>query len=204
MRVKLMMQTEGIIQLLTGFCHFSMRLSSFYGLVLSIFNESNFTLLTFCCCPKSSRNVYLHIFHCWMRQFWHNLVNEIEIILLLNCKWSFSRAKNEENVKLDLLFTVFWFFVTKLLFRLALPTASKRRRDGSLDLETGLEPKKSRNAPEPASNLTKSKSKSMMNIAGRPASSAALNSRFQKSSLKKLPADFYELQGWDSTWYKCT
>jgi len=60
--------------------------------------------------------------------------------------------------------------------RLALPAASKRRRDGSLDLETGLEPKKSRNAPEPASNLTKSKSKSMMNIAGRPAS-AALNSR---------------------------
>ena len=98
MRVKLMMQTEGIIQLLTGFCHFSMRLSSFCGLVLSIFNESNSTLLTFCCCPKSSRNVYLHIFHCWMWQFWHNLVNEIEIILLLNCKGSQSRAKNEENV----------------------------------------------------------------------------------------------------------
>ena len=78
--------------------------------------------------------------------------------------------------------------VTKFLFRLALPAASKRRRDGSLDLETGLEPKKSRNAPEPASNLTKSKSKSMMNIAGRPAS-AALNSRFQELPLKNLPAD---------------
>ena len=78
--------------------------------------------------------------------------------------------------------------VTEFLFRLALPAASKRRRDGSLDLETGLEPKKSRNAPEPASNLTKSKSKSMMNIAGRPAS-AALNSRFQELPLKNLPAD---------------
>ena len=78
--------------------------------------------------------------------------------------------------------------LTKLLFRLALPTptASKRRRDGSLDLETGLEPKKSRNAPEPASNLTKSKSKSMMNIAGKPAS-AAVNSRFQQLFLKIAP-----------------
>ena len=55
--------------------------------------------------------------------------------------------------------------------RIAMPTASKRRREGSMDLETGMESKKSRNgAPEPASNLAKSKSKSMMNIAGRPAS----------------------------------
>ena len=60
--------------------------------------------------------------------------------------------------------------------RLALPSASKRRREGSLDLETGLDPKKSRGAPEPASNLVKSKSKSMMNIAGRP---ATVNPRFE-------------------------
>ena len=62
--------------------------------------------------------------------------------------------------------------VTRILSRLA----SKRRREGSLDLETGLDPKKSRGAPEPASNLVKSKSKSMMNIAGRP---ATVNSRFE-------------------------
>ena len=62
--------------------------------------------------------------------------------------------------------------VTRILSRLT----SKRRREGSLDLETGLDPKKSRGAPEPASNLVKSKSKSMMNIAGRP---ATVNSRFE-------------------------
>ena len=67
--------------------------------------------------------------------------------------------------------------VTRILSRLA----SKRRREGSLDLETGLDPKKSRGAPEPASNLVKSKSKSMMNIAGRP---ATVNSRFEEFSLK--------------------
>ena len=103
------------------------------------------------------------------------------------------RAKKLKNM---VIWTRFQFLVlvTKFLFRLALPAASKRRRDGSLDLETGLEPKKSRNAPEPASNLTKSKSKSMMNIAGRPAS-AALNSRFQELPLKNLPADPFLLTG---------
>jgi len=45
---------------------------------------------------------------------------------------------------------------------------TKRPREGSLDLETGLEAKKSKTeAPAPASNLAKSKSKSMMNIAGQ-------------------------------------
>ena len=44
----------------------------------------------------------------------------------------------------------------------------KRPREGSLDLETGLEAKKSRieTLPVPGTNLTKSKSKSMMSIAG--------------------------------------
>lgn len=53
--------------------------------------------------------------------------------------------------------------------RLAPPgSLTKRPREGSLDLETGLDAKKSKTeAPDPASNLTKSKSKSMMNIAGR-------------------------------------
>ena len=45
---------------------------------------------------------------------------------------------------------------------------AKRPREGSLDLETGLDAKKSRldTLPVPGSNLTKSKSKSMMSIAG--------------------------------------
>ena len=73
-------------------------------------------------------------------------------------------------------FIIVLFFLTfdlRAVFfsRIAMPTASKRRREGSMDLETGMESKKSRNgAPEPASNLAKRKSKSMMNIAGRPAS----------------------------------
>ena len=52
--------------------------------------------------------------------------------------------------------------------RLAPPgSMSKRPREGSLDLETGLDAKKSRVDPKaPATNLTKSKSKSMMSIAG--------------------------------------
>ena len=84
-----------------------------------------------------------------------------------------------------------WLFmlVTRILSRLALPAASKRRREGSLDLETGLDPKKSRGAPEPASNLVKSKSKSMMNIAGRP---ATVNPRFE-SFLWKLPSDRFQI-----------
>ena len=45
---------------------------------------------------------------------------------------------------------------------------TKRPREGSMDLETGLEAKKSKTeAPAPATNLAKSKSKSMMNIAGQ-------------------------------------
>jgi len=54
--------------------------------------------------------------------------------------------------------------------RLAPPgSMSKRPREGSLDLETGLDAKKSRvdSKAGPATNLTKSKSKSMMSIAGR-------------------------------------
>ena len=55
--------------------------------------------------------------------------------------------------------------------RLGKPEAealSKRPRDGSLDLETGLDAKKSRmdTLNVPGTNLTKSKSKSMMSIAG--------------------------------------
>ena len=53
--------------------------------------------------------------------------------------------------------------------RLAPPgSMSKRPREGSLDLETGLDAKKSRvdSKAGPATNLTKSKSKSMMSIAG--------------------------------------
>ena len=47
-------------------------------------------------------------------------------------------------------------------------TLSKRPREGSLDLETGLDAKKSRTDALPVSgtNLTKAKSKSMMSIAG--------------------------------------
>jgi hypothetical protein len=46
-------------------------------------------------------------------------------------------------------------------------SGGKRRREGSIDLETGLDAKKTRTGVElPVSNLTKSKSKSMMNIAG--------------------------------------
>ena len=47
---------------------------------------------------------------------------------------------------------------------------SKRPREGSLDLETGLDAKKTRidtlHVPGNGTNLTKSKSKSMMSIAG--------------------------------------
>ena len=51
--------------------------------------------------------------------------------------------------------------------RLAQPgTQSKRPREGSLDLENGLTAKKSRSDTGPSTNLTKSKSKSMMSIAG--------------------------------------
>jgi len=51
--------------------------------------------------------------------------------------------------------------------RLAQPgTQSKRPREGSLDLESGLTAKKSRSDAGPSTNLTKSKSKSMMSIAG--------------------------------------
>lgn len=51
--------------------------------------------------------------------------------------------------------------------RLAQPgTNSKRPREGSLDLETGLNAKKSRPDTGTSTNLTKSKSKSMMSIAG--------------------------------------
>ena len=54
--------------------------------------------------------------------------------------------------------------------RLAPPgSLTKRPREGSLDLETGLDAKKSKmEAPgAPVTNLAKSKSKSMMSIAGR-------------------------------------
>ena len=45
---------------------------------------------------------------------------------------------------------------------------TKRPREGSVDLETGLATKKAKTETlVPASNLTKSKSKSMMNIAGQ-------------------------------------
>ncbi len=53
--------------------------------------------------------------------------------------------------------------------RLAQPgTLSKRPREGSLDLETGLNAKKARadTLTGPSTNLTKSKSKSMLSIAG--------------------------------------
>ena len=53
--------------------------------------------------------------------------------------------------------------------RLAQPgTLPKRPREGSLDLETGLDAKKSKldTRSVPSTNLTKSKSKSMMSIAG--------------------------------------
>ena len=48
-----------------------------------------------------------------------------------------------------------------------LPTQSKRPREGSLDLEAGLHAKKTRTdtSTGPSTNLTKSKSKSMMSIA---------------------------------------
>ena len=52
--------------------------------------------------------------------------------------------------------------------RLAVPgSLSKRPREGSMDLEAGMEAKKSKTetAEAPASNLSKSKSKSMMSIA---------------------------------------
>jgi len=55
--------------------------------------------------------------------------------------------------------------------RLAPPgSLSKRPREGSLDLETGLDAKKSKidSLSVPSTNLTKSKSKSMMSIAGKP------------------------------------
>ena len=54
--------------------------------------------------------------------------------------------------------------------RLAQPgSLSKRPREGSLDLETGLDAKKSKvdSLSVPTTNLTKSKSKSMMSIAGK-------------------------------------
>jgi len=44
---------------------------------------------------------------------------------------------------------------------------TKRPREGSVDLESGLEAKKVKTDTAPISNLTKSKSKSMMNIAGQ-------------------------------------
>ena len=53
--------------------------------------------------------------------------------------------------------------------RLAQPgSLSKRPREGSLDLESGLDAKKSKtdSLAVPSTNLTKSKSKSMMSIAG--------------------------------------
>ena len=54
--------------------------------------------------------------------------------------------------------------------RLAPPgSLSKRPREGSLDLETGLDAKKSKvdSLTVGSTNLTKTKSKSMMSIAGK-------------------------------------
>lgn len=52
--------------------------------------------------------------------------------------------------------------------RLAPPgSLTKRPREGSIDLETGLDAKKSKMEAPPVTNLAKTKSKSMMSIAGR-------------------------------------
>ena len=61
---------------------------------------------------------------------------------------------------------------------------TKRPREGSLDMESGLDIKKAKNEDLKPSNLTKSKSKSMMNIAG--SSKPGLSSRTTIAARQKM------------------